>query len=55
MWKDVLETYRCLISNREHCPGTRIEDVFPHQSSLDSIKIEYEWLKQQSELHTEKQ
>lgn len=44
MWKDVLETYRCLISNRKNLPGMKMEDAL-NRSALESMERELEWLK----------
>jgi len=49
MWKDVLETYRCLISCREKMPGMRLEDAFKSENgAVSALKKEYEWLQQQA-------
>ncbi len=44
MWKEILETYKCLMSSRKNLPGMSLEDTFIDLSSLEK---EYEWLKQQ--------
>lgn len=48
MWKDVLETYRCLISNRKNLPGMKMEDAL-NSSALASMEKEFEWLKKKAE------
>lgn len=48
MLKDVLETYRCLISGCEKMPGMRLEDAFS-DNALRSLKNEYKWLQQQAQ------
>lgn len=51
MWKDILETYRCLTKCRKSLPGMPLEDAFPE---LKPLEKEYEWLKQQIENLEEK-
>ena len=51
-YKEVLETYRCLISCRKNLPGASLEDVF---SDLKPLETEYEWLKQKAEECTTQQ
>ena len=43
MYKDIIDTYKCLISCRESCPGMSMEGAF-NQDALQSIKNEYKWL-----------
>lgn len=46
MMKNVIETYKCLISCREKMPGMKLEDAFKSSSgALQAIKDEHEWLK----------
>ena len=45
MIRDVLETYRCLLSHRKNLPGNSIENIFPDQRSIDSLEKEEQWLK----------
>lgn len=45
MWKEVLETYRCLISGKKNHPGTRIEDLFGSCTTAE-LEREYAFLKQ---------
>lgn len=47
MWKDVLETYRCLVSAKNNMPGARIEDIFG-SCTKDDLEREYAFLKQQA-------
>jgi hypothetical protein len=43
MIKDVLETYRCLLSCRKKMPGMRLEDAFPPES-IKSLEAEAKWV-----------
>lgn len=38
MWKGVLETYRCIVSNNKNLPGMKLEDLFAStpQSELEA-------------------
>lgn len=47
MWKDVLETYRCLLSAKKNMPGMKIEDLF-RSCTTSELEREYEFLKQQA-------
>jgi len=49
LMKDVLETYRCLISNRKNFPGAKLEEVFSPKA-LQSFENEYEWLQELDKL-----
>lgn len=53
MWKDVLETYRCLISCREKMPGMPLEDAFT-SGAVDAIKDEYAWLQRRASAETKR-
>lgn len=48
MWKNILETYRCIVTAKRNMPGARIEHIFGSctQAELDA---EYEWLKEKAE------
>lgn len=45
MWKDVLQTFRCVVTAHKNMPGMRIEDLFnncPHEQ----LEKEYAFLQQ---------
>lgn len=46
MLKDIVETYRCLLSCRTKMPGMKLEDAF-NSDAVRSLEKEYEWLKTQ--------
>lgn len=54
MIKNILETYKSLISCRKKMPGMKLEDAFSTKA-LESIKEEYEWLKNHSSSLNEKE
>jgi hypothetical protein len=47
VWKDVLETYRCLVSAKKNMPGMRIEDLFG-SCTTSELEQEYKFLQQQA-------
>jgi hypothetical protein len=49
MLKDILDTYRCLISCRKNMPGMRLEDAFKSgNGSVQALEREYAWLQNQA-------
>ncbi len=52
-YKQVLETYRCLLSCRKNLPGLSLESAF-NEDAVRDLEEEYAWLQQQKqyESHT---
>lgn len=48
MIKDVLKTYKVLISGVENLPGASISTFFPKHETLSMLKKEMEWLETQT-------